>query len=224
MRKFIAVAVLGMLVSSPAVADTFVWQDAKHDYTMSFPDVWRIQTEDTPATRLRIAGPIAEDRAACRMQVEEDGRALIYPKRLTDEAVVALLDQNFWEGYIAQYENARITDYFAPASMGGKGDATAVKFSYTDNKTPMYGVMIGSVYGGKLYVASCGSTFEAYNKMAPVFAGILGSVDLKSKYHPFAIGYYRDFLADPKLVLPRVKPGTINPKNTFWFNENKYNQ
>jgi hypothetical protein len=79
----------------------------------------------------------------------------------------------------------------------------------------MHGVMIGSIYGDTRYVVSCSSRANVYEKYAPVFASIMGSVDLKSKYHPFATGYYRDFLADPVLTLPRAKPGTIFPKNAF---------
>lgn len=226
MRKFLAVAVVGMtmMLSMPAVADTFVWQDSKGDFTMSFPDSWRIQTEDTPTTSLRIAGPLAEDLPTCRMQVDTDGRTKIYPKYLLDEAVVETLDEAFWERHIGQYERSKIAAYYAPASMSGKGDATAIKFVFAENGVPMYGVMIGSIYADKKYIASCSAKLDMYDRWAPVFASILDSVELKSKYHPFATGYYRDFLADPVLALPRVKPGSINAMNSYWFADSVYNQ
>lgn len=225
MRKFLAVAVVGMtmMLSVPAVADTFVWQDSKGDFSMSFPDTWRIQTEDTPTTALRIAGPLAEDVPTCRMQVDTDGRTKIYPKYLLDEAVVETLDQAFWEHHIGQYKQSKIAAYYAPASMSGKGDATAVKFVFTDNGVPMYGVMIGSIYGDKKYIASCSAKLDMYDRWAPVFASILDSVELKSKYHPFATGYYRNFLADPVLALPRVKPGSTSGMNSYWFADSVYN-
>lgn len=225
MQKILTTAIFGLLiaVSAPAAADTFVWQDPRGDYTMSFPDTWRIQTEDTPSTMLRIAGPLAEDNATCRMQVDADGRLKIYPKRLTDEAVVETLDQDFYDQQVAQHPDSRVIAYYAPASMGGKGDATAVQYVFNDDGNPMYGVMIGSIYGGKRYVANCSSKMEVYDRWSPVFASILDSVELKSKYHPFAIGYYRDFLMDPKLVLPRTKPGTVG-KNTFRMVETEYNK
>lgn len=224
MRKILSFAVVCTLlaVAAPASADTFVWKDQKYDYTMSFPDSWRIQTEDTPTTRLRIAGPLAEDIATCRMQVDDDGRTRIYPKRLMDEAVVEKLDQNFWEGHVAQYKNAQLAAFYAPASLSGKGDATAVKFTFTDGTgAQMYGVGIASLYAEKKFITTCSSKSDVYGRWADVFASIMDSVELKSKYHPFAIGYYRDFLADPKLVLPRVKPGTVS-RNSFWF-DNRYN-
>lgn len=223
-HKIVPAAVIAMaafLVPVTASADTFLWKDQKHDFTMSFPDVWRIQTEDTAVTALRIAGPLAEEIPTCWMRVSDDGRIKIYPKRLADEAVMHKLDRNFWEGEVSRNGRAEIAAYHAPASLGGRGDATAVKYAFRENKIPMYGVMIGSIYGGKRYIAGCSSRYEAYERWAPLFASILGSVELEQKYHPFATGYYRDFLADPKLVLPRVKPGTLN-KNSMWFDQNKY--
>ncbi len=223
MRPFLFTVLLGLglLTAAPASADTFLWQDPKGDYTMSFPDTWRLQTPDSPLTMLRVAGPIAADRPVCKMQVTHDGRAAMYPKRLVDEAVVEFLNEEFFRDEIAQFNNAQLTAFYAPASMGGKGDATAARYVYNDNGTPMYGVMIASLYGSQRYVASCGSRLDAFNRWAPVFASILGSVEFKDKYHPFAIGYYRNFLADPQLALPRVKPGTIHA-HTYDIDRSSY--
>jgi len=223
-NKVLAAAVLAGVMAfaaMPAMASSFVWKDEKNDFTMSFPDTWRMQTEDSPLTQLRIVGPLAEDLANCRMQVKDDGRIKIYPKRLVDEAVVGTLDRTFWDDYINEHNNAQIAEYLAPASLGNMGDATAVKVAYVENGERMYGVMIASLYADKLYVASCASKYDVYERWAPVFASILDSVQLKSKYHPFANGYYRDFLSDPKLVLPRVKPGTTD-KNSFSFHTSEW--
>ena len=190
-----------------AQADTFVWQDPKGDFTMSFPDTWRVQTPDTPSTMLLVAGPVAPDKEHCRMMVQRDGRANIYPKRLLDEAVDDYLTEDFYRGQIGQYDDAQITVYYPSTSLGDKGDATAARYVYNDNGTPMYGMMMGSLYGGNRYVVSCAADSRKYERWAGLFASIIGSVQLKDKYHPFAIGYYRDFLADPKLVLQRLVTG-----------------
>src|SRR5687768_13072041 len=102
MRRVLTLAVLAVLlaVAAPAWADTFVWKDSKGDFTMSFPDSWRVQTADTPTTMLRVAGPLGEDRATCRMQVDEDGRVSIYSRKFSTTAVAQKLDQGFWEGHI----------------------------------------------------------------------------------------------------------------------------
>lgn len=224
MRQMIRAAVLSVFIAGfapVAKADTFVWKDDKNDYTMSFPDSWTMQTDDLPDTRLRVAGPLMEDIPTCRLQVSDDGRLKIYPKALMDKAVAETLTEEFWQREIGQYTDAQIAAFYAPASLGNKGDATAIQVAFKQddgrgNMVPMYGVMIGSIYGGKRFIGSCSSRAEVYNRWAGLFMSILDSVQLEDRYHPFPTGYYRNFLLDPKLSLTRVKPGTIGPKNKIY--------
>lgn len=217
---------LFMCVTMSAQADTFVWKDPAQTFTMSFPDNWRVQTPDTPSTMLRIAAPVAEDLATCRMQVEKDGRLNIYTKRLMDEAVVEFLNRDFWETQIAQFDDAQMTAYYAPASLGDKGDATAVQVSFmqsdaTSMPVAMHGVMIASIYGGDRYTAACFSRADKFAYWHNLFMSVLDSVQLEGKYHPFATGYYRNFLMDEKLNLPRSKPGTIVPPKKMFGTYNR---
>lgn len=214
MRHFLSFIMGAAIVAHIGVAkaDTFVWKDAKSGYTASFPDVWRIQTEDAPNNVLRIAGPISEDWATCKIKVDHDGRALIYQKKYVDEAVGIKLNRDFWEEETGQFRDAQIKDFYTPASLGDKGDATAIHVAYKQDNgkrqlIPMYGVMLASLYHDKLYVATCSARHEEYAKYATLFGSLLDSVQLDDRYHPFYTGYYRNFLADPKLVLPRSKPG-----------------
>ncbi len=220
-----------LLSSQAAFASTIVWKDQVNGFTLSYPDSWTIQTDDTPNTRLRVAGPLGEDLATCSMKVQADGRGKIYSKTVLDKAVEQTLNQDYWQGEAAQYERAKVTDFYAPASLGSKGDATGVRVSFVMSdgvkKVPMYGVMIGSIYGDKRFVASCTSKTEVYERWAPVFASILDSVELDARYHPFKAGYYRNFLLDPKLNLPRSKPGTVAPNDENNFSTlfiDKYHQ
>jgi hypothetical protein len=222
MRKILfgAVVMMGLAAgTAQATSDSFVWKDAVNGFTFSFPDSWGIQTVDAPTTRVRIAGPLSQDYATCRVKAEEDGRLKIYPKHLMEEAVYETLDRSFWEREIQDHNNANITDIRGPASLGGKGDATAIKETFVldtgKGKINMYGESIASIYADKRFVVSCSSKLEEFKKYAPVFATIIGSVDLDTRYHPFATGYYRDFLADPVLTLPRSQPGTIHQKNAI---------
>jgi len=221
-RAAVVAAALVIGFSPVAKADTFVWKDAPHGYTISFPDSWTMQTGDSPSTRIRIAGPLAEEIPTCRLQVQPDGRLKIYPKRLTDEAVVNTLAQDYWEKETGQYLDAEITAFYSPAGLGDKGDATAIQVAFKQmdqkgNPINMHGVMISSVYGGKRYVGSCSSRAENYNRWAGLFMSILGSVQFDDRYHPFPTGYYRNFLMDEKLHLPRIKPGTVSTKNKVFF-------
>ena len=225
MRKILfgIVLVMGFATAAPMVANatsnSFVWKDPVNGFTFSFPDSWGIQTVDSPSTRVRIAGPLNQDSATCRVKAEKDGRLKIYPKHLMEEAVYETLDRQFWEREIADHNNAVITDIRGPAGLGGKGDATVIRETFVQDtgngNVNMYGQQSASIYGDTRYVVSCSSKLEMFNRYAPLFATIMGSVDLDTRYHPFATGFYRDFLADPKLILPRSKPGTIAPKSRF---------
>jgi hypothetical protein len=217
MRKIFAFAVLGALLMAghAAQADTFVWKDQKGGYTMSFPDVWRIQTDDVGYTRLRIAGPLAEDRTTCRLQVRPDGRIQIYPKELTGEAVMEKLDHEYWDNTVAEFHDAKINNFYAPASLGSKGDATGVQFSYNDGKgdakSHMQAIAISSIYGKDRFTFTCATTAATWERYNDLFLSIADSIELDSRYHPFVTGYYRNFLLDPKLILPRSKPGSDSP-------------
>lgn len=222
MRKIlfgIAVVIIGFATPAHATSNSYVWKDPVNGFTFSFPDSWGVQTADSPTTRIRIAGPLNEDYATCRIKAEKDGRLKIYPKHLMEEAVYETLDRKFWEHEIADHDDAVITDIRGPAGLGGKGDATAIRETFVQNtghgNINMYGEQIASIYGDMRYVVSCSSRLEMFNRYAPVFGTIMGSVDLDPRYHPFATGYYRDFLADPKLILPRTKPGTTTPIGMF---------
>lgn len=213
-----AVVVAFMVGMAPAAkADTFVWKDVPNGYTISFPDSWTMQTEDSPSTRIRVAGPLALELPTCRLQVQDDGRLKIYPKKYVDEAVVNTLNHEYWEKETGQYLEPQITAHFSPAGLGDKGDATAIQLAFKQKDgngdlVNMHGVMISSIYGGKRYVGSCSSRAESYDRWASLFMSILGSVQFDDRYHPFATGYYRNFLMDKKLELPRVKPGTVSTK------------
>lgn len=200
--------VLGVAISAPAQADTYVYKDVEHGYQISFPDSWTVQTADTPTTQIRVAGPLADDLATCRVKATPDGRTLIYPKRHMDEAVKEVLTQDFWEHEINQFENAVLMEYSAPASLG-QGDASAVRAYYDFDGHQMYTTMAATIYDDTRYTVSCAAKAEAYDRLAPVMGSIMGSFQLEDKYHPFKIGYYRDFLSDKKVPMPKHKPRSV---------------
>jgi hypothetical protein len=220
-QMFRAAALAAALIAGSAQAawaDTFVWKDVPHGYTISFPDSWTVQTDDMPFTRIRIAGPLAEDIPTCRLQVQDDGRLKIYPKHLMDEAVANTLAQDYWEKETAQLLDAEITAFYSPASLGDKGDASAIQVAFRQkdrhgHAINMHGIMMSSIYGGKRYVGGCSARAESYARWAELFMSILDSVQFDDRYHPFPTGYYRNFLMDPKIYLPRAKPGTVDMRN-----------
>lgn len=211
MKRFLgtlmAVAVIGVM---PARADTFVYNDPSFGFGISFPDSWTLQTKDVPTTRIRIAAPVGEDLATCRVKATADGRLNIYPKRHMDEAVVMTLDQTFWDGQVNQYDAARIIEYRAPAALG-QGDATAIRAAYTLNGFSMSSIMLGTIYDGTRYVMECAARAEIFNTYAPLFGSVIDSFQLDQRYHPFKHGYYRDFLSDPDFEAPKHRPASVVP-------------
>ena len=207
-----AFAICALAFSGPAFADTTVYKDADFKFTASFPDTWRTQIPDTPTTRLRVAGPPAEDMATCRIKAEKDGRLEIYPKRHMEAGVRQVLDEKFWDHEMNQYDKALMADYLAPAGLG-QGDATGARVTYwqpdPDGKpVAMQALMLGTIYGDTRFVMSCASKADAYPRWAKLFGSVIGSVEFENRYHPFAIGYYRNFLMDETYKPPRLKPGT----------------
>ncbi len=191
------------------MASAYIWQDEKYDFKFAFPDNWVMQTVDDAVTRIRISAPRGEDLATCSVTADDDGRLKIYPKYLMTTAVGQTLNLKFWEAETARFDDAYIKEFFSPSSMGGRGDATAVRFSYLNhNKEKMYGSMIGSIHADKKYTVRCTSKFTVFEKYAKLFAHIMGSVQLDQKYFPFAAGYYRNFLVDETIVISDDKPGT----------------
>ena len=104
----ISVLSVSVLVGGTASADTYVYHDPDYDFSASFADTWRKQTPDTATTRLRVSPVTGVDMVSCRVKVEDDGRALIYPERYMDEAVPLILNEEYWDRELGQFENSRL--------------------------------------------------------------------------------------------------------------------
>ncbi len=207
-KLFFAILFSCLVFSMSAVASVYVWQDEKYDFTFAFPDSWVMQTGAGSTTRVEVSGPVDEDLASCNIAADEDGRLKIYPKHLMTTAVEELLDLKFWQGEVARYNDAAIDEFFSPSSIGGRGDATAVNFSFeTKQKDKMYGTMVASIHADKKYIVRCSSRLERFERYAKLFANIMHSVQLEQKYYPFEAGYYRNFLVDDTIKVLNDKPG-----------------
>jgi len=216
--KFCTLFAFFMLISSGvASANYFLWNDAKNDFSLSFPDNWQMQNPTGGNSRIRVMAPITEDRAQCQVDVAEDNRFNVYPKTMMTKVVEENMDKTFWEEKLAgMYKKHTLTEFYSPSIMGGNGDATAIRYYFvSDDNEKMYGAMIGSIYGGKQYMVECKAIRDKFDKYAQLFSRVMESVQLEQKYHPFAIGYYRDFLHDRRFEELSDKPGTRYHKGKF---------
>jgi len=191
----ILLAVL-LLISNKSQASYFLWNDANNEFSFSFPDNWQRQNPTRAYSRIRVSSPLTEDKAECHVEAKEDNRFNIYTKTLMTTVVEENMGRDYWETKLAgMYKKHNITEYYAPSIMGGRGDATAIRYSFnSDDDKKMYGAMIGSIYGGKQYVVECRSVRNKFDAYSELFSRIMESVQLEQKYHPFAVGYYRDFI------------------------------
>lgn len=221
MLKFLSVVLMVAGLSGAAEASSFVWKDGPGAFTFSFPDSWTVQTEDSPATRIRIAGPIGEDLATCRIQTEHDGRLKIYPQDMLGKAINSTLDARFWQDEAGRYNHGSVLGMYTLSSDSQNVNAVGARIYFVqegpEGKKGMLASVIGTIYGDTRYVASCSAVDDAFNKYDAVFNNIMSSVMLDARYAPFATGYYRDFLGDPKSYLPRSGRGTIVPMNELYL-------
>ena len=215
--KFSTLFAAFMLISSSASASYFLWNSANNDFSLSYPDNWQMQNPRRAYSQIRIVSPLTKDRAECHVEAKEDNRLNIYPKTMMTKAVEENMGKDYWEEKLSgMYKLHNLTEFYSPSIMGGRGDATAVRYSFkSDDDKYMYGAMIGSIYGGREYIVECKSLRNEFDKYAELFSRIMESVQLEQKYHPFAIGYYRDFLHDRKFKDLDDKPGTKHHKGKF---------
>jgi hypothetical protein len=134
-----ALALTTLLIGSAAHADVFVYNDPDFDYSVTYPDTWRLNVPDAGTKRFRIAPMHGQDQVECAMSAVKDGRLNLYPAKLMDKAVPATLDQSFWaEDVLPDYPNYHVLKFHAPAGLG-QGYASSVQITW-DNilvDTPM---------------------------------------------------------------------------------------
>ncbi len=112
-----------------AKADTYIYHDATHNFTFSYPDTWRLNTV-SGNERVRITPMHGDHNAACTMSVMRDGRLTIYPEKYMQLAVPITLDDSFWAtDVLPNYENVSVHKYH-PAAGLGQGFATSVQITW----------------------------------------------------------------------------------------------
>lgn len=191
------VGVSGLFPRS-ALADVFVWQDAKTGVSLSFPDTWQIVNASDSDDVLRLAAPPRVDEAGCRIRARTDRRFTIYPPRYDSSVQQFAYGRDFWSGFLAEeYNNPSIETFGEPASLG-RGYGSYVLASYIvsgpDSDSTKRGLSFVSLYRDKVYIVECSALKGAYEKWNPVFRSVIKSVDFRKAVHELPTGHYRNFL------------------------------
>lgn len=208
MRTFLF-AILTVFVviglSGAARADYFVWQDSGTGLSFSFPDTWQVVNNAKPDDLLTVMAPSGRGKAICRVRARPDGRYKIFPPRY--DAAIQKIDYSFdfWDEYLREYSDHEIyslqnTDGLGRGYAGYAlaGYRAAVPGPMMDRKA----LMFASLYHDTLFIMECSAHRDAFSRWKGLFLSIVGSVDFKKMHHEMTIGNYRNFMADPRLMLP----------------------
>jgi hypothetical protein len=202
--RFTGFAVLLVLFSAgichaPAKADIFVWQDPESGLSLTFPDTWAVQNNQSPDTIFTIRAPSETDEARCVIKIRPENRFLIYPPRYDPAVQKIAYSTDFWKSYLyGQYEEVMIHKVRDQAGFG-RGYASTMLSSYmTLGIDPAMKSSLGLAtnYNDKAYILECTALSGAFANWRAMFQSIAGSVDFKKAHHEAVTGHYRNFLND----------------------------
>jgi hypothetical protein len=203
MRRFafsalVCVLSLTGLWVSPALADVFVWQDAKTGLSLSFPDTWSVVNTADSDELIRIAAPVAADEAQCRVRARTDRRFVIYPPRYDSSIQKVAYDRAFWSEFLEQEYNEPTIETYKDSGGLGRGYGSSVLASFLvagpESDSSRRGVAFVALYRDAAYIAECSALRGAYPTWDPVFRSIVKSIDFRKISHELPTGHYRNFL------------------------------
>lgn len=191
------VVLLFVAAPAPAHADYFVWQDAKSGLTMTFPDTWKMQSNQQPDDILTIQGPAIDNaQPLCRVRVRDDKRAMIFPPEYGRTVQKTFVSRKFWQDYLAAYDEYNT----GPIYEGGlgRGFASYTTASFIKRDGTVYqtrnGILFAAIYFDKLYIVDCSSLAGSFDLWVDMFRSIVKSVDFKKAHHERDYGDYANFL------------------------------
>ena len=170
MKYILSALVLVLLSPLSAQADYFVWKDAHSDIKLTYPDTWAQTSPYEPDTIIRVEAP-GTDMAECKIRVREDRRFLVYPQRYRAAVQEFAYSEDFWNDYLASYDNVIMHRLDNGAGLGN-AFASLITASYMTNH-PLKGVhktslALAGLYRDKAVVYECSARAEAFNNDARV--------------------------------------------------------
>lgn len=184
-----------------AKADYNVWTDAKTGLTVSFPDTWKQNNNQTSIDVITLSVPSGDGNATCKISSQEDKRFLVYPNKYRADIRDKNFAMNFWEKYATNYNSVNMIRYADNAGLGqGFSSMALVSFltpptsANADDSTDRGGIMAVTNYGDKVYVAECSSALPVYGQYHVQFMDFFKSISFKKYYHELVVGDYRNFL------------------------------
>jgi len=207
MNKFLKLFLIAGLFfsasASAAKAEVFYVENDRGRFSLSFPDSWRLTHNQKPDDMLTVLAPGDNQHASCRVRVRDDRRFVIYPVRYSGEIQRTAFSREFWFDYTREFTNPRI-DHVTDGAGLGRGFASYAEASFTTAigpKAQKRGIMFASRYHDRTYILECSAQEAAYARWRPHFLSVAKSLDFTKIIQDVPFGHYRNFLADPELVI-----------------------
>lgn len=199
-------AVVLVAGASSARADLAVWREVGSKMTLSFDDRWGMVSNQNPGDVLTLRVPDRSahghyDFAGCKVNITEDGRFKIYPRRNAGAIQRTAYSKNYWRQYLGLYDNVA---FHSGGDNRGLGDgfASMIAFSFDSYKGARVrkrGLAFVSNYRNKVYHVECSAEESVYPRWHNAFLNVIKSVDFHDGTNFAITGYYRDFLQDKTL-------------------------
>lgn len=186
-----------LFAAVPARADYFLWQDSDSGLTMTFPDTWKMQSNQQPDEILTIQGPASNNaQPLCRVRVRDDARALIFPPEYSRSVQKTFVSQEFWKNYLATYDEFNTGPIYEGGLGRGFASYTTVSFIKRDGTVYQQrsGILFAALYFDKVYIVDCSSLTDNYGEWVEMFRSIVKSVDFRKAHHERDYGDYANFL------------------------------
>ena len=162
MMRFILVLLMCVL-AAPAMAADFVWQDNESGLSLVFPDDWGQVSGQMPGDVFTVVAPGANNFASCRLNVSDDRRFVIYPRRFDAAIQRVAVSDAFWQDYMGHYSGAilqRVRDGQGLANgVGSRADMVFIDET-GGVKVLKRGFAFASLYQGEVTVFECSSDYH----------------------------------------------------------------
>ncbi len=200
--RIATVTALALVIGlSSAKADVSVWRDPMTKMTVSYADTWQRANNQNPGDMLTVRAPGDNEFAECKVNILDDGRFKIYPVRNSAAIQRLYYSKDYWEQYLAQYNNVVIHEGTDNNGLG-RGFASMASVSYETvkgAKMKKRAIGFATLYRNKAYTVECSAQEAAYHKWHDKFLNFVKAVNFHQGTNFAISGYYRDFLGDKTL-------------------------
>lgn len=188
--KYLVLTAFVLFFASPSQAEYFVWKDADTGVLLSYPDTWRQALDYAADERLVIEAP-GTDQARCSVKAREDRRFLVYPQRYRAAIQEQAYSEDFWNDYLASYDNVVIHNMQDGTGLG-QAFASMVTASYitahplkNQHKTS---IASAGLYGDTAFIYECSALAQAFPQYQVIFQSIMKSISFPKAYHELPQG------------------------------------